>query len=164
MEDRTDPLDVTSASTDHTSPTHPQQLPPAPVEVEILPAEPPPTLGELSPILPATPRKLDTQSLEATLRLESRIIELQGKNKDGTRAKKQLNSQLASLEESRLQDQDTICNMQQHIHDLEESEKLYHERFSQLLATPPLVQVSRARPKLDDGEYRQARVVHDIHC
>lgn len=140
LEDGTDPVDVTSPSTvPHTSPTHPQQVPPAPVEVEILPAEPPPTLGELSPILPV--RKLDTQGLETTLRLESRIIELQGKNKESARTKKHLKSQLSALEQSQLQDQDTICSMQQQIHDLEENGKLYHERFSQLLAAPPLVQV-----------------------
>ena len=49
---------------------------------------------------------------------------------------------MAAAEESRQQDKDRICQMQQRIHDLEETEKLYHERFSQMLSTPPLMQVS----------------------
>lgn len=144
LEDGVDPVDVTIPSTIHASPSRSErsQPRPAPVEVEVLPAEPPPPLAELSPILPAPPTKPDTQNLETRLRLESRIIDLRGKNKSEASARRHLENDLATMEESRLQDQDTLCEMQQRIHDLEESERLYHERFSQLLATPPLVQVS----------------------
>jgi hypothetical protein len=101
-----------------------------------------PARPQTQDLLSATPAKPDTQDLEAKLRLESRIIELQGKNKSGASARRNLQSHLAAAEEAREQDKDTICQMQQRIHDLEENEKLYHERFSQLLATPPLIHVS----------------------
>lgn len=155
LEDGTEPLDISRPSTVPASPLHLQQPPPAPMEIETtvdMATEPPPPLAELSPIFPATPKKPDTQSLEAKLRLESRIIELQGKNKSDARARRNLESTLTALEESQLQDQDTICSMQQRIHDLEESEKLYHERFAQLLTSPPLVQVretKKLRKRLD---------------
>ena len=102
------------------------------------PAQPPPLA--LSPrVEPVTPAKANTRDLEEKFKMDRRIIELQGKHQAEAKARRQLEKDLSVMEESRMEDREAMCELEQTIHDLEESNKLYKERVSQLLATPPLV-------------------------
>ena len=99
--------------------------------------QPPPIT--LSPLQEMPPAKPHTHDLETKLKLESRVIELQGKHKEEAKARRQLEKDLAMMEESRMVDMETVCELEQRVHDLEEKNQLYKEKVSSLLATPPLV-------------------------
>lgn len=134
--------DVTRPSTVHATPqVEPLPLVPAPPEVElhVSSVQPPPAVEMPSPIISASPAKPDMQELEAKLKLESRIIDLQGSNKTEVKARKKLEKHVTDMELSKVEDLETISELEQRVHDLQESNQLYKEKVSQLLATPPLV-------------------------
>lgn len=126
----------------HTTPQS-EPPPPAPILVESTSVYPQPLRALSSPIpspiAPIPQAKPDIRDLETKLKLESRIIELQGSNKTESSARKKLEKHVAKLEESKTEDMDAICQLEQCVHDLQENNELYKERVSQLLATPPLV-------------------------
>ena len=136
---RSVPVQVSTEPVIHSPP--PSTVPsPPPQEISQPAAVLPPPPITLSPILgPVSPVKPDTSNLEAKLKLESRIIELQGRHQNEAKARRQLERELAVMEDSKMVDMETVCELEQRVHDLEQSNQLYKEKVSQLLATPPLV-------------------------
>lgn len=122
--------------------TEPPPPRPVLVEMESSSTHMPTPLPFLSPIAPPPTVRPGTQDLETKLKLESRVIELQGRNKVEAETRRKLEQHVATLENSRIEDMETRCELEQRVYDLEESNNLYKEKVSQLLATPPLVSIA----------------------
>lgn len=132
------PVHIPAEQYDHSRPADSRHH----VETESSSAHTPSHLSPVSPIAPLpvpSPVRPDTRDLEAKLKLESRIIELQSKNKDETEARRRLEQQVAALESSKMEDMEARCELEQRVHDLQEENSKHKEHVSQLLATPPLV-------------------------
>lgn len=132
LQDRASPPPVQGPAATKPQP-HPQ---PVVVEIESSSSH----LPSLSPFVsPIAPPPISTQDLEQKLKLESRVIELQGRNKAEAETRRDLEQKMAVLESSRIEDMEARCQLEQQVYDLQESNRLYKEKVAQLLATPPLV-------------------------
>ncbi len=94
------------------------------------PHQPPPPMPAVAKPLP---------DIKSKLKLESRIIELQGNNQAEVASRKKMEKHLAMLEKSKHEDLEEKHVLEQKVSDLSENNRLLKEKMTHLLATPPMV-------------------------